>query len=103
MSWDVEDLEDCLSLLQVDPNVLLQIPTPQGLIHHHSHQLSHQVDPFRAAQLSVPCECGRSEPSKTALFASKLPKDLLHLLYGFPGSHLPRRPPSLGQPSLPAE
>lgn len=57
MSWDMADSEDCLRLLQVNPNVLPHLLTPQGLIHDHhpsaSHCPNHRVNPFRTAKLSV--------------------------------------------------
>ena len=67
MSQGVEDSEECLRLLQVNPNVFLHIQTPQGLfmiIHPLSlHCLSHRVNLFRTAQLSVQSINGQGSPT----------------------------------------
>ena len=56
MSQDAENSEDCLKLLQRNSNVFhISYPTKAySLFIHHSvsHCPSHQVNPFRRAQLS---------------------------------------------------
>lgn len=50
-SWDAEVSEECVRLMQVNPNVFPYILTSQGLIHYHPPLSLPQVQPMRLIPL----------------------------------------------------